>query len=54
MVTSQPTNVEILPILADVTENDVLYALYYTGSSDDKIGGNTYGCRTSLTVEVVG
>jgi hypothetical protein len=46
--------VEVLPILADVKEGDVIYMLYYTGNANDKIGGNAYGCRTSLTVEVVG
>lgn len=53
LVQSQPANVEILPVLADVQEGDVIYMLYYTGNSADKIGGNTYGCRTSLTVQVV-
>lgn len=53
LVQSQPANVEVLPILADVQEGDVIYLLYYTGNSADKIGGNTYGCRTSLTVQVI-
>ena len=54
LVQSQPANVEVLPILADVEEGDVIYMLYYTGNANDKIGGNAYGCRTSLTVDVVG
>lgn len=53
LVQSQPANVEILPILSDVEEGDVIYMLYYTGNTNDKIGGNAYGCRTSLTVETV-
>lgn len=54
LVQGQPANVEIMPILADVKEGDVIYAMYYNGSSNDKIGGNAYGSRTSLTVQVVG
>ena len=54
LVASQPANVEALPVVASVSEGDVLYLLYYTGNSNDTIGGNTYGCRTSMTVEVVG
>lgn len=53
LTSSNPGNVEAMPILADVTEGDVIYMIYYTGSSTDKIGGNTYGGRTSLTVEVI-
>lgn len=53
LVASQPANVEILPVLADVQEGDIIYLLYYTGNSADKIGGNAYGRRTSMTVEVI-
>ena len=53
LVQGNPAQVEIMPILADVQEGDVIYMLYYTGNSADTIGGNTYGCRTSMTVEVV-
>lgn len=53
LTTGNPGNVEAMPILADVQENDVIYMIYYTGSATDKIGGNTYGGRTSLTVEVI-
>ncbi len=53
LVQSNPGQVEIMPILADVTEGDIIYMLYYTGNSADKIGGNTYGCRTSMTVQTV-
>lgn len=54
LVQGQPGNVEAMPILANVQENDIIYMIYYTGNSADKIGGNTYGGRTSLTVDVVG
>lgn len=54
IVQGQPANTEISPVLADVQEGDIIYLLYYTNSSTDKIGGNAYGCRTNLTVEVVG
>lgn len=54
LVQSQPGQVEVMPILSDVQEGDVVYMMYYTGAATDKIGGNTYGGRTSLTVEVVG
>lgn len=53
LTTGNPGNVEAMPILADVSEGDIIYMIYYTGSSTDKIGGNTYGGRTSLTVEVI-
>lgn len=53
LVAGQPANVEVLPILADVKEGDIIYMLYYTGNSADKIGGNAYGCRTNMTVEVI-
>lgn len=53
LVQSQPAQVEIPPILADVTEGDIIYMLYYTGNTADKIGGNAYGCRTSITVQTV-
>lgn len=54
LVQNQPGQVEVMPILADVQKGDIIYMLYYTGIATDKIGGNSYGCRTSLTVEVVG
>lgn len=54
LVQGQPANTEIMPVLADVQEGDIIYLLYYTNSSTDKIGGNAYGSRTNLTVEVVG
>jgi hypothetical protein len=54
LVQNNPAQVEVMPILADVEEGDIIYMLYYTGNANDKIGGNAYGCRTSLTVEVVG
>lgn len=53
LVQNQPAQVEVMPILADVQEGDIIYMLYYTENAADKIGGNSYGCRTSLTVDVV-
>ena len=50
---SDSEDIIIPPQLVDVTENDVINLYYYTSSSADKIGGNAYGGRTSLTVEVV-
>lgn len=54
MVQGDPTGNVIPPVLVDVEEDDVIYMLYYTPNSGDTIGGNAYGGRTSLTVEVVG
>lgn len=54
LVQSQPCKIDILPVIGNVTEGDVIYICYYTPNANDKIGGNTYGKRTSLTVEVVG
>ena len=51
--TSYYSDLVITPILCEVSEGDVIYLYYYTPSSTDVIGGNTYGSRTSLTVEVV-
>ncbi|WP_304068659.1 hypothetical protein [Megamonas hypermegale] len=45
--------ITITPILADVTEGDVIKMIYYPPSPDDVLSGETYGYRTSLTVEVV-
>lgn len=53
LVQSQPGQVEVMPILADVQEGDIIYMFYYTENAADEIGGNSYGCRTSLTVDVV-
>lgn len=41
------------PILADVQENDIIYLYYYTTDTNDDIGGNNFGNRTALTVEVI-
>lgn len=54
LVQNQPGQVEIMPILSNVQQGDIIYMLYYTGMATDKIGGNSYGCRTSMTVDVVG
>lgn len=51
--TSYYSDLVITPTLCEVSEGDVIYLYYYTPSSTDVIGGNTYGSRTSLTVEVV-
>lgn len=42
------------PLLVSVQQNDVIYLTYYTGNSADSIDGNSYGGRTSLTIESVG
>lgn len=46
-------SITLTPTLVNVQEGDVIYLYYYTQNSGDTIGGNTYGARTSLTVEVV-
>ncbi len=46
--------ISITPTLGDVSEGDVLYLMYYTSDTNDAINGNDFGCRTALTVEVVG
>lgn len=43
----------ITPILVNVQENDIIYAAYCVPIGTDKLGGNSYGGRTSLTVETV-
>jgi len=48
-----PEALVIPPMLAAVTEGDIIYLWYYTTDSTDIIGGNTYGSRTSLTVQTV-
>lgn len=53
LVQNQPGQVEVMPVLSDVQAEDIIYMLYYTGNASDKIGGNSYGCRTSMTVDVV-
>lgn len=54
LAVSDAEDIIIPPQLVNVTENDVIYLMYWTQQSSDKIGGNDYGGRTSLTVEVVG
>lgn len=46
-------SITINPQLVEVQEDDVIYLYYYTGNTADRIGGNAYGGRTSLTVEAV-
>lgn len=47
-------DIVITPTLGDVSEGDVIYLWYYVPNTADTLGGNTYGARTSMTVEVVG
>lgn len=48
-----PEALVIPPMLAAVTEGDIIYLWYHTTDSTDIIDGNTYGSRTSLTVQTV-
>lgn len=50
---STQESIEITPILADVQEGDIIYLMYHVPIATDAIQGNTYGCRTSLTVETI-
>ncbi len=47
-------DIVITPTVGNVTEGDVVYLWYYVPNSADSIGGNDYGCRTSMTIEVIG
>lgn len=47
-------DIVITPTVGNVQEGDVIYLWYYVPNSADSLGGNTYGCRTSMTVEVIG
>ena len=47
-------DIVITPTVGDVQEGDVVYLWYYVPNSADSIGGNAYGCRTSMTIEVIG
>lgn len=47
-------DIVITPTVGDVQEGDVVYLWYYVPNSADVIGGNAYGCRTSMTIEVIG
>ena len=49
-----PESLTIPPILASVTQGDVIHLFYYTPDSNDIISGNNFGSRTSLTVQTVG
>ena len=46
-------DIVITPTVADVQENDVVYLWYYVPNAQDTLGGNAYGCRTSMTIEVL-
>lgn len=47
-------SIKITPVLANVSENDVIYLYYYVPDSSATIYGGAYGNQTSLTVEAVG
>ena len=51
---SATEDIIITPTLADVSEGDIIYLWYHVPNSADTLGGNAYGCRTSMTGEVVG
>lgn len=46
-------DIVITPTVASVSPNDVIYMWYYVPNSADTLGGNAYGCRTSMTIEVL-
>lgn len=50
---SATEDIVITPTLADVKEGDVVYMWYHVPNSADTLGGNAYGCRTSMTIEVI-
>lgn len=43
----------IPPIVVNVSKDDTIFLCYYTPDAGDIIAGDTNGCRTSLTVEIV-
>ena len=53
MIAGDPCSIAIPPMLAPVSEGDIIYIWYHTTNSTDTIGGNAYGNRTSLTVETI-
>lgn len=54
MEASSADSIVITPFVADVQEDDVIYLVYYVPLATDKLGGNAYGGRTSMTVEAIG
>lgn len=50
---SSTEDIVITPTVGDVTEGDIVYLWYYVPNSSDSLGGNQYGCRTSMTIEVI-
>ena len=50
---SSTEDIVITPTVGDVTEGDIVYLWYYVPNSADSLGGNAYGCRTSMTIEVI-
>ena len=53
LAVSDAESLVIPPLLVDVQDGDKIGIYYWTQQSSDKIGGNPYGGRTSLTVEAV-
>lgn len=53
LAVSDAKSLVIPPQLVNVQEGDTIGLYYWTQQSTDQIGGNEYGGRTSLTVEVV-
>lgn len=49
----QIKEIAVTPILVDVQENDIIYAMYCVPAESDRICGSAFGTRTSLTVETV-
>lgn len=43
----------IPPIVVNISKDDTIFLCYYTPDAGDIIAGDTNGCRTSLTVEIV-
>lgn len=54
LAASVTEDIVITPTLCDVEEGDTIYLWYHVPNSADTLGGNAYGSRTSMTVEVVG
>lgn len=46
-------SISINPQIVDIETNDIIYLVYYTEDSNDRLSGHTHGGRTSITVEVM-
>ena len=53
LTTGDMNAVEVMPVVANVQENDIIYLYYYTDSATDVISGESMGGRTYLTVETL-